>query len=102
MPLADGQEIAGYTILRLARLRRAWARCILAQHPRLPRYDALKVLSATVCAESEYRERFNREADIAATLWHPAHRRGARPRRRRRPALDLDGLRRGHRRPLTC
>jgi serine/threonine-protein kinase len=42
----------------------------LAQHPRLPRYDALKVLSTTVCADSEYRERFNREADIAATLWH--------------------------------
>ena len=24
-----------------------------------------------VCADDEYRERFNREADIAATLWHP-------------------------------
>jgi len=24
-----------------------------------------------VCAESEYRQRFNREADIVATLWHP-------------------------------
>ncbi len=43
----------------------------LAQHPRLPRRDALKVLSASVCSESEYRQRFNREADIAATLWHP-------------------------------
>jgi serine/threonine-protein kinase len=43
----------------------------LAQHPRLPRRDALKVLGATVCADSEYRRRFEREADIAATLWHP-------------------------------
>ena len=43
----------------------------LAQHPRLPRRDALKILSASVCAESEYRARFDREADIAATLWHP-------------------------------
>src|SRR5260370_36495778 len=43
----------------------------LARHPRLPRGDALKVLSETVCAESEYCERFRREADIAATLWHP-------------------------------
>jgi len=43
----------------------------LARHPRLPRRDALKVLSETVCAESEYCERFRREADIAATLWHP-------------------------------
>jgi serine/threonine-protein kinase len=43
----------------------------LAQHPRLPRRDALKVLAPSVSADSEYRERFNREADIAATLWHP-------------------------------
>jgi serine/threonine-protein kinase len=43
----------------------------LAQHPRLPRRDALKVLPASVSADREYRERFNREADIAATLWHP-------------------------------
>jgi serine/threonine-protein kinase len=43
----------------------------LAQHPRLPRRDALKVLPASVSADAEYRQRFNREADIAATLWHP-------------------------------
>jgi hypothetical protein len=52
--------------------RAPWARSTdLAQHPRLPRRDALKVLPAAVSADSEYRERFNREADIAATLWHP-------------------------------
>src|ERR1700686_2437329 len=43
----------------------------LAQHPRLPRNDALKVLPTTFTEDHEYRERFNREADIAATLWHP-------------------------------
>jgi serine/threonine-protein kinase len=43
----------------------------LARHPRLPRQDALKVLRSEVSADGEYRERFNREADIAATLWHP-------------------------------
>jgi serine/threonine-protein kinase len=69
MPLADGQEIAGYTIVRSLGAG-GMGEVYLAQHPRLPRYDALKVLSATVCADSEYRERFNREADIAATLWH--------------------------------
>jgi serine/threonine protein kinase, bacterial len=37
----------------------------------LPRRDALKVLPAEVTDDTEYRERFNREADIAATLWHP-------------------------------
>ena len=29
------------------------------------------MLPAEVSADGEYRERFNREADIAATLWHP-------------------------------
>jgi len=70
MPLADGQVIAGYTILRSLGAG-GMGEVYLAQHPRLPRRDALKVLSATVCAESEYCERFKREADIAATLWHP-------------------------------
>ena len=69
MSLADGQEIAGYTIVRSLGAG-GMGEVYLAQHPRLPRYDALKVLSTTVCADSEYRERFNREADIAATLWH--------------------------------
>src|ERR1700730_16886514 len=70
MPLADGQVIAGYTILRSLGAG-GMGEVYLAQHPRLPRRDALKVLSAAVCSESEYRKRFNREADIAATLWHP-------------------------------
>ncbi|HYR15260.1 MAG TPA: serine/threonine-protein kinase [Mycobacterium sp.] len=70
MPLADGQVIAGYTILRSLGAG-GMGEVYLAQHPRLPRRDALKVLSAPVCAESEYRQRFNREADIVATLWHP-------------------------------
>ena len=70
MPLTDGQVIAGYTILRSLGAG-GMGEVYLAQHPRLPRRDALKVLSAAVCSESEYRQRFNREADIAATLWHP-------------------------------
>ena len=40
-------------------------------HPRPPRRDALTVLPADVSADPEYRARFNREADLAATLWHP-------------------------------
>jgi serine/threonine-protein kinase len=70
MPLTDGEVIAGYTILRSLGAG-GMGEVYLAQHPRLPRRDALKVLSAAVCSESEYRQRFNREADIAATLWHP-------------------------------
>ena len=41
------------------------------QHPRLPRLEALKILPADVSAEREYRQRFAREADLAASLWHP-------------------------------
>jgi serine/threonine protein kinase, bacterial len=70
MLLADGEVIAGYTILRSLGAG-GMGEVYLAQHPRLPRRDALKVLSTSVCAESEYCERFKREADIAATLWHP-------------------------------
>lgn len=70
MPLADGATFAGYTIVRLLGSG-GMGEVYLAQHPRLPRRDALKVLPASVSNDREYRERFNREADIAATLWHP-------------------------------
>jgi hypothetical protein len=43
----------------------------LARHPRLPRHDALKVLPLEVSADREFRERFHREADLAAALYHP-------------------------------
>ena len=70
MPLAAGQTFAGYAIVRLLGAG-GMGEVYLADHPRLPRQDALKVLPADVCADDEYRQRFNREADIAATLWHP-------------------------------
>lgn len=70
MPLADGQSFAGYTILRHLGSG-GMGEIYLAQHPRLPRNDALKVLPTTFTEDAEYRQRFNREADIAATLWHP-------------------------------
>jgi serine/threonine protein kinase, bacterial len=70
MPLADGQVYAGYTILRKLG-EGGMGMVYLAQHPRLPRRDALKVLPAALTVDNEYRQRFNREADIAATLWHP-------------------------------
>jgi serine/threonine-protein kinase len=43
----------------------------LAEHPRLPRRDALKILPADVSADPEFRSRFNREADLASTMYHP-------------------------------
>jgi serine/threonine protein kinase, bacterial len=70
MPLGDGATFAGYTIVAMLGSG-GMGEVYLAQHPRLPRRDALKVLPASVSADDEYRQRFNREADIAATLWHP-------------------------------
>ncbi|MGW0160916.1 serine/threonine-protein kinase [Mycobacterium sp. NPDC003323] len=70
MPLAAGATFAGYTIVRCLGTG-GMGEVYLAQHPRLPRQDALKILQAQVSTDSEYRQRFEREADIAATLWHP-------------------------------
>ena len=70
MPLNNGDVFAGYTIVR--RLGSGgMGEVYLAQHPRLPRRDALKVLPAALTADREFRQRLSREADIAAELWHP-------------------------------
>ncbi|PJE18034.1 MAG: serine/threonine protein kinase [Mycobacterium sp.] len=70
MPLANGQAFAGYTIIRLLGSG-GMGEVYLAQHPRLPRRDALKLLPRDWSTDPEYRARFNREADLASTLWHP-------------------------------
>jgi serine/threonine-protein kinase len=70
MPLADGEVFAGYRILR--RLGSGgMGEVYLAQHPRLPRLDAIKILPAAFTSDQNFRNRFNREADVAARLWHP-------------------------------
>jgi hypothetical protein len=70
MPFHNGEIFAGYVIQRLLGTGGA-GEVYLAQHPRLPRHDALKVLSLSATADNEFRARFNREAELAATLWHP-------------------------------
>ncbi len=70
MPLVGSQAFAGYTILRTLGAG-GMGEVYLAQHPRLPRKEALKVLSHSVCCDEEYRVRFNLEAEVVATLWHP-------------------------------
>lgn len=70
MPLADGQNFAGYTIERILGSG-GMGEVYLARHPRLPRHDALKVLGTAVSSDEEYRQRFNLEAEMVATLHHP-------------------------------
>lgn len=69
MTLSAGSTFAGYTVIRLLGAG-GMGEVYLVQHPRLPRQDALKVLPESV-SDSDYRERFLREADLAAGLWHP-------------------------------
>jgi serine/threonine protein kinase, bacterial len=67
--LTEGQVFAGYTIIR--RLGTGgMGQVYLAQHPRLPRRDALKILPTELTANDEFRQRFNREADLAASLYN--------------------------------
>ena len=68
MPLGVDQQFAGYTVVR--RLGAGgMGEVYLAQHPRLPRRDALKLLTADVSVDPIFRERFLQEADgYLATL----------------------------------
>jgi serine/threonine-protein kinase len=70
MPFNSGDVFAGYEIRRLLGTG-GMGEVYLAQHPRLPRQDALKILSVTSTVDSEFRARFVREAELAATLRHP-------------------------------
>lgn len=70
MPVGIGEDFAGYRIIRLLGSG-GMGEVYLAQHPRLPRRDALKLLPKEWSSDPDYRSRFNREADLASTLWHP-------------------------------
>ena len=73
MPLAEGDVFAGYTVVRKLGAG-GMGEVYLVQHPRLPRYDALKILPVELTVDREYRERFNREADIGGAAVASAHR----------------------------
>lgn len=70
MSLQTGQVFAGYVIRRVLGAG-GMGTVYLARHPRLPREDALKILPADLTTDPEYRARFTREADLAASLSHP-------------------------------
>lgn len=70
MDVEPGAEFAGFKIVR--RLGAGgMGEVYLVDHPRLPRQEALKVLAESYAANDEYRQRFQREAELAASLWHP-------------------------------
>ncbi|MGV0626095.1 serine/threonine-protein kinase PknH/PknJ [Mycolicibacter minnesotensis] len=65
-----GQIVAGYRIQRLLGSG-GMGSVYLAANPTLPRRDALKVLSAELSRNPDFRARFTREAEVAAGLDHP-------------------------------
>jgi len=70
MTLRAGEVFAGYTVVGQLG-GGGMGEVYLAQHPRLPRQDALKILKADISADEGFRQRFIREADSVAALSHP-------------------------------
>ncbi|WAJ47988.1 serine/threonine-protein kinase (plasmid) [Mycobacterium sp. Aquia_216] len=70
MALTEGAQFAGYTIVRQLGSG-GMGEVYLARHPRFPRLEALKVLRADLSSDPGFQLRFNREAELAAGLWHP-------------------------------
>jgi hypothetical protein len=69
VPLAAGDVIAGYTVVRQLGSGGMGA-VYLVRHPRLPRLDALKLLKAEFSVDPDFSRRFLREADVVAGLSH--------------------------------
>jgi len=70
MTLGAGEVFAGYTVVRMLGSG-AMGEVYLAQHPRLPRTEALKLLKPEISNGETFRARFIREADSIAALDHP-------------------------------
>ncbi|GED96877.1 serine/threonine-protein kinase [Gordonia crocea] len=65
-----GDDIAGYRVVSVLGAG-GMGEVYRAQHPRLPRTDAVKVLRAAHLADDAVRTRFEREADLIAPIAHP-------------------------------
>lgn len=68
--LENGAVFAGFRIIRQLGSG-GMGEVYLADHPRLPRQEALKILSRSFASDAEYQKRFRQEAELAAALWHP-------------------------------
>lgn len=68
--LGAGVTFAGYRVEKVLG-QGGMGTVYLAQHPRLPRSVALKMLNREVSTDPELVRRFEREADVVARLEHP-------------------------------
>ncbi len=69
--IESGTAFAGYVIERQLGAG-GMGEVYVGRHPRLPRSDAIKVLGTQVSGDAQFRARFQREAELAAGLSHPA------------------------------
>lgn len=69
--LESGAGFAGYRLERVLG-QGGMGTVYLAEHPRLPRSVALKLLNREFSADRELQRRFEREADVVAQLDHPS------------------------------
>jgi len=70
MSLRPGDVFAGYTVERELGAG-GMGTVFLVRHPRLPRYDALKLLKPDLSTDPTFVKRFEREGQLAAQLDHP-------------------------------
>src|SRR5882757_231403 len=70
MEFNAGDVVGGYTVVSVLGAG-GMGTVYRATNPTLPRSDALKILSAEFSRDDQFRARFQREADVAATLDHP-------------------------------
>jgi serine/threonine protein kinase/Tol biopolymer transport system component len=69
VPLAQGDVFAGYTVVRQLGSGGMGA-VYLVRHPRLPRFDALKLLRPELTIDPAFAARFLHEADVVSRLSH--------------------------------
>ncbi len=67
--VTPGSLFAGYRVERLIG-RGGMGEVYLARHPRLPRSDAVKLMSEELSRNEVYRQRFSSEADLACQVQH--------------------------------
>ena len=73
MPLKNGEVFAGYAIQRLLGTG-GMGEVYLAQHPRLPRQDALKILSSTATTDERVSGEVHSRGRIGGDTVAPTHR----------------------------